>query len=497
MNKCHLFGPSKNLVGLMYLSCIWCLHASSQTPDSFNPSLIGFVNAGAVQPDGRILVGGQYKTLSTLPYRGLARFNVDGSLDTNFNPAVSPGVQSIAVDPNGQVLVAASGVNRFNTDGSIDSSFISSSSAQLLLQPDGKILSDWTRLVRLNNDGSLDTNFTSGVGSVFALAQQPDGKILVGGTFTSVAGQERNYLARLNSDGVLDTNFNPVFSDFVYALAVQPDGKILTGGGSVRRFNADGSLDNGFNANLHGALALCLTLQTDGKILAGGNYLLTRLNPDGSPDTTFNVPVSDVATWAVWSIVVQSDGRIVVGGSFSFLGGQNRSNIGRLINTGPVIRELSSDGSTITWMRGGVGPEVWRTVFAYSTNNVDWVNLGSGERIPGGWQITAVSVPTNATFSARGFVVSGRYSCSSWFVEQFLGPLSTNKPSLTVVESAGMPLLSITGDVGRPYAIEYAPTLATNSWGALATLLLTNNPQPFLDSSAPTAQRFYRVRLDQ
>ena len=88
---------------------------------------------------------------------------------------------------------------------------------------------------RLNADGSVDTTFGNGAGAntspVIAMALQPDGKVLIGGTFTSVHGTTRNAVARLNTDGSLDTTFDPSSgsTSTVRTLLVQPDGKILVG----------------------------------------------------------------------------------------------------------------------------------------------------------------------------------------------------------------------------------------------------------------------------
>ncbi len=94
---------------------------------------------------------------------------------------------------------------------------------------------------------------------VYSVAVQADGKILLGGDFTTVGGTPRNHIARLNADGTLDTGFNPNANGDVYSVAVQADGKILLGGnfttvgGTARnhiaRLNADGTLDTGFNPN--------------------------------------------------------------------------------------------------------------------------------------------------------------------------------------------------------------------------------------------------------
>ncbi len=140
--------------------------------------------------------------------------------------------------------------------------------------------------------------------SVYSVAVQADGKILLAGQFTSVGGTARNYIARLNADGSLDPGFNPNANDIVYSLAVQADGKILLGGmfttvgGTARnyiaRLNADGSLDSGFNPNASGT---------------------------------------------VYSVAVQADGKILLGGYFNTVGGTTRNRIARLLN-GPATQTL-------------------------------------------------------------------------------------------------------------------------------------------------------------
>src|SRR5260221_1818843 len=124
----------------------------------------------------------------------------------------------------------------------------------------------------------------------------------------------------------------------------------------------------------------------------------------------------------VFSLAVQADGKILVGGGFTTLGGQSRTNIGRLDNTGPATQSLIFDGSTLTWMRGGTSPEVWRTTFEYSPDGgTAWTNLGAGSRIQGGWQLTGLALPTYSTFRARGYAVGGSDNASGWFVETIIG----------------------------------------------------------------------------
>src|SRR5437899_1708420 len=168
------------------------------------------------------------------------------------------------------------------------------------------------------------------VDSVNSLAVQADGKILVGGRFTTLGGQSRNYIGRLNADGTLDTSFNPgagvVPYPDVYSLAAQADGKILVGGvyatlggqsrNNIGRLNADGTLDTSFNPGANNSV-YSLAAQADGKILLGGLFTtlggqsrnnIGRLNADGTLDTSFN-PGTD---HYVNSLAVQADGKILV-----------------------------------------------------------------------------------------------------------------------------------------------------------------------------------------
>ncbi|MCP5523745.1 MAG: hypothetical protein H7A46_19585 [Verrucomicrobiales bacterium] len=184
----------------------------------------------------------------------------------------------------------------------------------------------------------LPDDFDPGVDStVFSLAVQPDGKILVGGDFTALGGQPRNHIGRLNADGTLDTGFDPGASSYVNSLAVQADGKIVVGGifstlggqprNYIGRLNADGTLDADFNPRVRTSV-YSLAVQPDGKILVGifspgmrANYL-DRLNANGSRDEGF-YPGAD---GTVYSLALQPDGKIVVGGNFTTLGGQPREN---------------------------------------------------------------------------------------------------------------------------------------------------------------------------
>lgn len=260
--------------------------------------------------------------------------------------------------------------------GGLDVTFDPSAGAngevhRIVRQNDGKILAggEFTlfngatvnRIVRMEANGSVDPGFSAGTGfnsTVEAITVQADGKILVGGSFSQVNTVTRNNLARLNSNGSLDAAFNPAVDGAVNSILIQPDGKILLGGSfdnvggqprrSVARLNADGTLDAAFNAPIDGAV-ITLALQPDGKILAGGSfsfivrgrtyYYLARLNNDGSLEDAFNPYDPQVGlsiNSSVRAIVVQPDGRILIGGDFTTAGYVGRARVARLLADGTI-----------------------------------------------------------------------------------------------------------------------------------------------------------------
>jgi len=342
----------------------------------------GGVSGIALQPDGKVLIGGDFTTVNGTPSDRIARLNSDGSLDSSFNPGTGANftIFNFALQSDGKILIvgdffvyngtARGRIARLNADGSLDTSFNPDTGADsriwsLVIQPDGKILIVGAfnsydgvainRIARLNTDGSLDTSFNPGTGAnniVQSLALQPDGKILIGGLFTSYNGTVINRIARLNSNGSLDTSFNPGTgaNDIVQTLALQPDGKILIGGdfssynGTTiirsARLNADGSLDTSFNPGTGANNRIStFALQPDGKILIGGLFnsyngttinRIARLSADGSLDTSFNPGSGPLGT--VRTLVLQPDDKILVGGSFASYDGVSRNGVSRLLN---------------------------------------------------------------------------------------------------------------------------------------------------------------------
>lgn len=178
-------------------------------------------------------------------------------------------------------------------------------------------------------------------GSVNAIAPQGDGKIIIGGAFTSVRGVSQPYLARLNADGTLDTAFAPVVSGEVKCILVLSSGHILIGGPFGRanqmnlpqlvRLNSDGAADTDFRSQAIYGDVLCLALSPqDGMILVGTSSQVYRLNTDGRADARFRV----YSNGTVNTIAVQRHGHIVIGGNFTNINGTTRNRLARVNSSG-------------------------------------------------------------------------------------------------------------------------------------------------------------------
>jgi uncharacterized delta-60 repeat protein len=339
----------------------------------------GWIGAIIPQPDGKILIGGDFTTYNGTSRPRIARIYADGSLDTSFDPGTgaSDRVGTLVVQPDGKILVGGqfTGFNavvrnalaRLNQDGSLDTTFDPGFAAggtvtDIVLQPDGKILvggaffskTGARCLTRLNSDGTPDSSFNTGTGpnvGVDDILLQPDGKILISGAFFAYNGVNRLNLARLNTDGSLDTTFSGDAIG-IRDMALQPDGKIIITGffttynGTSRpriaRLNADSSLDTSFdpgtgaNSDLYNVI-----LQPDGRIIVVGisNFnryngtpcnVIVRINPDGTLDTTFNAG-STGPNFDLSALALQRDGKIFIGGYSTAYNGVPRNHIARLM----------------------------------------------------------------------------------------------------------------------------------------------------------------------
>lgn len=544
----------------LLLGCVWVYSAHAQIPDSFNPGPSSWASPVVIQADGQVIIGGGFASVGVTARGRVARLNASGSLDATFaNPNANDDVYALALQPDGKLLVGGQftsmgnqtryALGRLNTNGVLDTTFnatvfnpppappIPSYRVQaILLQPDGQIVvgGRTTTLLlngqtstggfvrRLNTNGVLDGafNITGSIdGPVNTLALETDGNILVGGQFATFAGQPRTRLARVGATGVLDPNFNvsitPSIGSGVTTLVIQPDERILVGGffatvagvgrTNLARLNSNGTIDPNFNpgAGNSSSFVYTMALQTDGRILVGGIFStlsgaarsrIGRLESDGSIDPAFNPG----ANADVYGVAVQPDGKPIVAGLFTFLGGQPRNFIGRFDATSSATQSLSYSNTTLTWKRSGSGPEVWRTSFELTTNGVTWSQLGEGTRISGGWQLSAAFLPGGGMVRARGYTVSGGFNAASWFVENQM-PIVPQ--ILTDDDVFGFDASHRFGFVVRaPTNTSVVVEASTNliQWPAVQTNTVGGSGEfLFRDLNAPAQPRyFYRTRFN-
>jgi len=246
----------------LFIGFVCADEAYGQVSAFRDPNVSNFVIDLAIQPDGKIVICGNFTSVGGQARKSVARLNPDGTLDVSFaNSDPNDTIRSLALQPDGKILIGGS----FNVFG-------------------GTVVR--SRVARLNPNGTLDTSFQDtaiGAGSnVGAISVLPDGKILIGGDFSAVSGQPRNSIARLNADGSLDTTYQVLIggSPVINAILPQPDHKILIGGGfstvsgqprkGVARLHSDGGLDTSFQDADASPYVTDMALQPDGRIIIAG-----------------------------------------------------------------------------------------------------------------------------------------------------------------------------------------------------------------------------------
>lgn len=322
----------------IFLGPVLCFGQSGTNDPGFNPGTgaDNSIYTSAVQSDGKIIIGGDFSSYNGTTRNRLARLNSDGSVDVTFN---------VGSGANDAVITA-------------------------VIQSDGKIIigGDFTtyngvsrnRIARINPNGTLDLTFDPGTGvdnSVFPIIVQSDGKIVIAGFFTLFNGTSRRGLVRLNTDGSLDLTFSSgtgINTSGIIDAVQQSDGKIVIGGGfttyngtnvnRIARVNSDGSLDASFNPGIGpNGQVQTMALQSDGKIVAGGTFTtyngitrnsIVRVNGDGGLDTAFDPGTG--ADAGVRTISIQQNGNIIIGGSFSSYNGTARARLARLHKNGTL-----------------------------------------------------------------------------------------------------------------------------------------------------------------
>ena len=390
---------------VMTVSSASLLDESFEVGDGPGPGVaapsLGEIRTLALEPDGRILVGGRFTSFNGTPCDGIVRLNTDGSVDGSFNSGSGnfTEVYAVLLQPDGKLLVgglfesiygkSCSGLVRLGPNGGLDNSFPCTSNlfaTALLAQPDGKILIGGLRSVtRLLPDGQLDAAFAPidlTYLVVAALVIQGDGKILVGGppgNFGVSVGSKG--LVRMNPDGSLDSAFIPRLLDQagsdsltvggVTALALDVDGKILAGGRfsifqsgrylqrGLIRLNADGTLDASFPLESYSQFAdVHLAGRADGRTLIASGQMsldgvtrsaIAQILPGGILDVDFAAdfawdpePPVFPNTANCTATALQSDGKVVVAGHFTSVDGIKRMGLARLHDRQPTNLNLLS-----------------------------------------------------------------------------------------------------------------------------------------------------------
>ena len=454
-----------------------------------------------LQSDGKIVFGGHSGGNGSWNF-AVVRYNVDGTLDTSFDSdgkvttdigvSTEDLIYSLDLQSDGKIVVAGYSYSggqsdfalvRYNTNGSLDTTFdidgkivtdigaaIADNARSVAVQSDGKIVvagfsnigatSDFV-LVRYNVNGSLDTTFdsdgkvTTDIGTnsgdtALTVVLQSDGKIVAAG-YSDVGGSGDFALVRYNVDGSLDATFDndgkvvsdigTLSDDAANSVVLQSDGKIVVAGYSdadgsydmiVGRFNANGSLDTSFDTDGKAVTdvgsnstdtASSVVLQSDGKIVVAGysdvsypnDFVLVRYNANGTLDTTFDtdgistINISGNSIDVAQTVVLQSDGKIVVAGN-SNAGGSDDFTVVRYnaMSLSATLASSSSTSSSASITFNVTGTEAIDCATLSSASGVDFNFTGITEIT----SITQTS-PSLCTIGATSQAVAGGVAVTS------------------------------------------------------------------------------------
>jgi uncharacterized delta-60 repeat protein len=365
------------------------LDSSFSSGSGFNDD----VNAIVLRPDGKIILGGNFTTYQDITANRIICLNEDGTRDESFQTGTGfskEGVQVLKINANGDIMAGGSftgfynneEVNRLillNADGTPKSDFdigagpASASVLSLEFDDEGSWFVGGSfsvfdglnqgRLAKISSEGEHDISYlSSGVGfdnSVFCVLPLADKKTIVGGNFKKFNGEKASRITCLLEDGSVDNTFNPEkleTNNLLKTIALQADGNIVVGGNFTKyndiainrivRITPTGQVDNSFNVGegCNGQV-YSLAIQNDQKIVVAGNFTkyngssinvgrIIRLLPDGSKDLTFNV--GSGADGIIDIIVLQSDGKILVGGRFKTFNGLPIAGLVRLNSDGSI-----------------------------------------------------------------------------------------------------------------------------------------------------------------
>jgi uncharacterized delta-60 repeat protein len=403
-------------------------------------------SAVAVQSDGKTVAAGSVGTRDNGGKGSffLERFNTDGSLDTTFGSGGSVATDfgpisyatSIAIQPDGRIVLG----------GASEDSVSSPTSVMFAL---ARYTAGGALDATFGSGGKVTTDFT-GNEQIDSLTLTSDGKIVAGGSYFSFPDIGFD-IARYNPDGTPDGSFNgtgklqhdlgkPPANSYPTSVAVQPDGKILVGslsagGAAVYRLDGDGSADDGFGTHgtaavSGGADAAKVVVQPDGKIVVGvvdppigisetfqnvALFALARLKPDGSTDGTFGaggvVSVTGNRSRVfeagyvplpyepMGGLLIQGDGKILLVANQEVVD----NFAGRSIGGAALIRRFTADGTADTSFQNDIDPAFNPLPYARGTT------LTGAALSPDGKLLTSADVWSNNGASSLHWSGVGRY----------------------------------------------------------------------------------------
>lgn len=282
--------------------------------NEYRTALECFINTASLQADEKIILGGHFFEVNGIVSNNIARLNTNGTIDNSFNQhkGCDGTVLATAVQSNERIIIAGS-FSRYNYEVA-------------------------NGIARLRRNGQLDPSFNAGIGAngkINTVAIQSNGKILIGGKFTSFNGNDCHNIARLNTDGSFDASFAPAQTDGeVRKIKIHADGRIVLAGDfknvnseaaqGIARIYQSGKLDETFHSSIDlqyksgvydfafAADQLYVGIIYKNNIGYTSKTDLLRLNDNGDQDTGFNIPTDEV--YEIYSVALTNDGKPVVGG---------------------------------------------------------------------------------------------------------------------------------------------------------------------------------------
>ncbi len=287
--------------------------------------------AFAVQPEGGMIVGGHFLKANGLARSNLLRLNQDGTLDAEWSPSADARVSALATDSQGSVYV---GGYFSNIDGQPRSHI-------------AKLSGSGTGLVDEQWNPSADARVSS-------LAVDGNDAVYAAGEFRSIGTQSRNYIAKLlnNSVGTVDAHWNPSASGLVYAVAVDSNGAVYAGGsfasigGRQRTYLAKlsssdiGAADSDWNPAPNASVQ-AITVDSNGAIYAGGHFTVIGGQPrsriaklSGSDIGTADATWDPSSNGTVNALAADNNGSVYAAGNFNIIGNQSINWIAKLSDSG-------------------------------------------------------------------------------------------------------------------------------------------------------------------